>query len=883
MFLAAEGQTDNFWPWGLYKAITFDGEQPSISLSAHPGVRADGATAISDSSGFPLFYTNGDTVWDRKHKPMPNGHSFVGSFWRTTHIIPKNNQQYYVLYSHHNFSPPFDTSKNGVYYSVIDMRLNSGFGDVVPGLKNIRLYEGTPGILTAVRRNGGHWILSRCKDTLLAFPADENKIGRAVCSFMPEMYSQINLKGSNLARASHDGKFLVAASYGAEASSRSKGSFIFGYDFNLQNGQFSNQRLLLANPDSGQGSPDFTGIAFAPGDSAFYISFNANYSPILRYERYASNIGSTRDSLSVPYFYNVWGIKSGPDGKIYVIGMSSPTFDMGYIKYPDKKVSDCELVMNELYTSTTSFGYSFPNSIPRVMKADFDYSFDCDRLIIENRSDTSFQKYEWRLYSSSGKVIDSAFIRSPNFILQKSGHYTLKLKAKLLSGFTMSCEKVFWKPSAPIAKLETETDTLCQFSTVKFYDRSQADTSLLNKEEWLWDFGDGYTSSLKNPVHKYKSAGVFKVTLVYNNGFCADTFTAENAIVVKDASRPGFSISAEKGCAPLEVEITDKSDSTTTSHLYTFGNGDSSSAPSPSILYTEPGEYWIKQTLTGPTGCVTADSALVRVFPRAQPVEMLYTTVNPGNTTTTEWKATPGKEYMVYRANADGPFSVVTVQQSPLFTDSTADASRRVYTYTVTESDSCGNLSGPGNIARTILLKAKARPDNISVIEWTPYEQWSGGVLTYIIEEMRDSLFGTLVSLGGGTYNYTDEAFYREGQPQKCYRIRADENGGNSRRSYSNVVCVPYLPVIWVPNAFSPNDDGHNDSLLITGIGIRDYELKIYDRWGSLVYTGSSLAQPWDGKMNGRPIAESIYLYRITARGSTGEPVYVSGTITVLK
>ncbi len=72
----------------------------------------------------------------------------------------------------------------------------------------------------------------------------------------------------------------------------------------------------------------------------------------------------------------------------------------------------------------------------------------------------------------------------------------------------------------------------------------------------------------------------------------------------------------------------------------------------------------------------------------------------------------------------------------------------------------------------------------------------------------------------------------------------------------------------YIPSAFTPDGDGHNDQFTPVGTGIIDYTMDIYDRWGESLFETKDLAKPWDGKKNagdaiGDTYKEDVYVYRI--------------------
>lgn len=71
-----------------------------------------------------------------------------------------------------------------------------------------------------------------------------------------------------------------------------------------------------------------------------------------------------------------------------------------------------------------------------------------------------------------------------------------------------------------------------------------------------------------------------------------------------------------------------------------------------------------------------------------------------------------------------------------------------------------------------------------------------------------------------------------------------------------------------VPNVFTPNGDGANDEFRVVYRSIKEFDIRIFNRWGHLVYKSNDPSKGWDGTINGRPAAESAYFYVIRAMGT---------------
>jgi gliding motility-associated-like protein len=75
------------------------------------------------------------------------------------------------------------------------------------------------------------------------------------------------------------------------------------------------------------------------------------------------------------------------------------------------------------------------------------------------------------------------------------------------------------------------------------------------------------------------------------------------------------------------------------------------------------------------------------------------------------------------------------------------------------------------------------------------------------------------------------------------------------------VVILNPEPEASLPTAFSPNGDDNNDILFIRGSCVKEVSLKVYDRWGELVFQTQTTSIGWDGNFKGSPAAAGVYVY----------------------
>ena len=85
----------------------------------------------------------------------------------------------------------------------------------------------------------------------------------------------------------------------------------------------------------------------------------------------------------------------------------------------------------------------------------------------------------------------------------------------------------------------------------------------------------------------------------------------------------------------------------------------------------------------------------------------------------------------------------------------------------------------------------------------------------------------------------------------------------------------------FIPNSFTPNDDGNNDTFQPYVNGTNKYTITIFDRWGGIAFQKENGG--WDGTLNGTKVQDGAYTYSIIVHDFKDKPFSYSGTITLLK
>lgn len=253
------------------------------------------------------------------------------------------------------------------------------------------------------------------------------------------------------------------------------------------------------------------------------------------------------------------------------------------------------------------------------------------------------------------------------------------------------------------------------------------------------------------------------------------------------------------------------------------------------------------------------------------------------------------KQYVVDRWDAGQfSFNAKTVYKGTAlsFTDVNVNSSTNIYNYIVRFEDVCGNTNVMSDSSRNILLSSKIVPiagykDAYNVeLNWTPYGNWTNGVIRYEIQVRGGNGWTRVATVPSTQLTYTDVDVPRNDiQSAYCYRILAIENDAVPDSSLSNESCVYYPSKIIVPSAFTPNNDGLNDEFFVIGAGLKSYNFRVYDRWGHLVWETDDITKGWNGRVmnTGKVLPVDVYSYTILARGYDTDRYNLKGVITIMK
>lgn len=225
------------------------------------------------------------------------------------------------------------------------------------------------------------------------------------------------------------------------------------------------------------------------------------------------------------------------------------------------------------------------------------------------------------------------------------------------------------------------------------------------------------------------------------------------------------------------------------------------------------------------------------------------------------------------------------------YVDADVNVFAESYTYRVKYLDSCGFAVNPANEVTTILLKIN-QVDEVSLslnVEWSSYSLFDGGVVKYDIRRSINGVYdwNPVYSGDGNHFNFEDKLEENSVMNGKvCYYVIAQEGQnvyGFSEQSQSNEVCYVFEPIIYIPNAFTP--DGLNPVFypVINLANVQDYSMVIFDRWNNVVFSSKEINTGWDGKINNGKLASfGVYGYQITVSDGNGKDIRKTGHVTLI-
>jgi len=377
---------------------------------------------------------------------------------------------------------------------------------------------------------------------------------------------------------------------------------------------------------------------------------------------------------------------------------------------------------------------------------------------------------------------------------------------------------------------------LCFGQNVQFIDSSGS-----NPITWLWDFGDtastSKTSTSQNPGHLFSAPGSFKVKLVAGNG-AGETDSIIKTIIVRRSPKHQ-ALTTLTICHGEFAEL----------ELHGLG-GDTINWGIPfelndSAIPVKPAnDTLIIAKVTSPYGCVDFDSFSVKY--RTNIIDLGHdTTLCPG-------------EVMLFKA---------TGLRGTKFLWSNGS------------SDSVLFVSKPGKYSVKVLSGNCEYDGAVNIY----YISFPDKVLP------QDTVLCDGYSIHIDLNNYSDTMIWQDGNQNHVYDISAGgvysvvlKNGCGQKKYTFTVRDSDCACTVFVPNAFTPGNDGHNDQFKSVSACVPvSFQLQVFNRWGERVFQSNDIQEGWDGKFHGAVCLDGVYFWQIYAKYPAAAAKLLYGTLSL--
>ncbi|MBC8046120.1 MAG: PKD domain-containing protein [Fimbriimonadaceae bacterium] len=389
-------------------------------------------------------------------------------------------------------------------------------------------------------------------------------------------------------------------------------------------------------------------------------------------------------------------------------------------------------------------------------------------------------------------------------------------------------------------------------------------------EEYIWDFGiAGATSTDFEPTYTYYDTGTYIVQLiVVDSSTCNIRDTTYLTIEVSNGNiHANFVYEIEQSCDSLTATFSDASTVfPTTDYLWLFGDGTSSTELNPIHTYTTPGSYLVQLILYDSTSCNIYDTLEIDI-------NYLFD-FNTGYEVDAEGCLPVTADFAADFDGADAYFwdfgdgSTATTQYAThdYFLPGTYTVNLSItycgYTDEYTETFTVFDLPVAYFDPEPSFGIANAPTTFVNLCEYASEYLWTFSDGTFSTEESPTKYFPGL-----GNFEVCLTATNPAGCEDTYCRNIAIENAGAAD----------------IPTGFSPNNDGYNDILYVKGFGFAKMELKIFDRWGQLVFEAYDQESGWDGTYKSKPLDMDVFVFTLKVDFTDGKHFDKTGNITLIR
>lgn len=874
-FIFAQGE-GNIWYFGFNAGLDFNVDPPAgltnSSLSSN-----EGCASISDASGNLLFYTEGNTIWNKDHEIMSNGDGLLGNPSATQSCIivkkPEDNNTYFV------FTLDFEAGNNGFRYSEVNMVPNNGLGVVLVANKNTLLLDTVTEKVTAVQHADGinTWVVVHGwnNNNFYAYLVTSSGVSDTpVISSVGPISNGVNQNTVGT---------LVFSPNGEKAAMCNNRNETILFDFNADTG-------VISNPITINNKSNTYGAAFSPLSNFLYTSNFSN--TIFQYNLNATNIAASEFVLSTNQNIQYGQLQLAPDGKIYIAKSGSNT--LSTITFPENIGNSSILNVNAIDLAGKASGLGLPAFVQSFFFVLLSYQKDCFGDETEFFFNNTVDTIAWNFGDATSGVNNSSNNLQPTHVFSAPGIY--EVTATVTKGNVVSIETIEVEifplpeitPTVQLNQCDDNTDGISLFNL-------QLANNLITDNNALVIT---YHETLNDAEHNINS--ILNETAYNNQIPSLDTVWArvENNNGCYDVSQIDLVVSVSQIPDTFHRDFFECDDDTDGVAVFNFS---------------------------------TIENDIIALFPANQPIHInYYSTLTDAITETNvieditnyENINSPTQQDIYVRIENElndeclglGPYITLNVLQQPQFQlnthaiicmddtpNLTVGITNSLNTYQYTWTNSFGEITSTESSltvtsggAYTVI--ATYDYGNGYICESIPHtitiEESAIAILTpssVVINDgsANNSLTILPNTIGFGDYEYAlnnsfgpyqDSPFFGN-VPAGAHTIFVRDKNGCGTSSIT-------IYVIGFPNYFTPNNDTVHDFWNIKGYSPSIYKkttIYIYNRYGKLLTTISPLSYGWDGTLNGKPLPSTDYWYTIELTDHNNNHRNITGHFSLLR
>ncbi|MGZ8537168.1 MAG: PKD domain-containing protein, partial [Flavisolibacter sp.] len=444
--------------------------------------------------------------------------------------------------------------------------------------------------------------------------------------------------------------------------------------------------------------------------------------------------------------------------------------------------------------------------------------------------------YKWDF--GTGNAADTSNIKNPSFRYSAPGNYTVKFRVESPYGCIKETTATIVVNQRAKGNINAVSQ-LCQDETIQF----TGTASPVDNLQWKWNFANGNTSNLQTPpVQLYPTAGNYNVMMVVTRNGCVDSVI--HPLIVHPKPVINALPRQHLLCLGSSVSLSSGGGATYTWTPATGLNNASIASPiaSPatSTLY--------KVKVVTDKGCAQTDSVMINV---AQPFNIhLAPTADLCKGSNIQLTASGASSYL-WIGNTSGLSS--TSIPNPV-----AKPSQNT-SYTVVGSDANGCFKDTAiiNITMRDLPTVNAGTD-VEIPGGSPYQLSAVGS-----QDVSSWLWSPSVHLSCSNC----PSPLATPKMQTAYVVHVKNIWGCSASDTMIIKIKCAVSNVFIPNSFTPDQDGKNDLFYIKGSGVNVIKhFRIYNRWGRVIFEKENFgiddpAFAWDGRFNGIPAETGTYVY----------------------